>query len=106
MDHFIYILQSEGGQYYTGYTTNIDRRLKEHQTGSGGKFTRSFGAKKILYSETFASKSEALKRETQIKNWTRSKKEALISGNKIQLKQLSMSRQSPKYKFKPKSKNL
>ena len=47
--HFVYILQCNDGRYYTGYTTDLKRRLKEHQNGSGGKFTRSFGAKKILY---------------------------------------------------------
>ena len=77
--HFVYILQSRDGRYYTGYTTDLDRRLKEHQTGSGGKFTRSFGAKKILYHEVFADKSSALKREAQIKRWPRIKKEALMS---------------------------
>lgn len=75
--HFVYILQSRDGRYYTGYTTNLARRLKEHQSGSGAKFTRSFGAKKILYHEVFMDKSSALKREAQIKSWSRKQKEAL-----------------------------
>lgn len=102
MGHFVYILQSEDGRYYTGYTTDLNRRLKEHQNGSGGKFTKSFGAEKILYYESFPDKSSALKREAQIKNWTRPKKEALISGDKSKLKEFSISRQSPRYQFKPK----
>lgn len=79
--HYIYILQSNDGRYYTGYTTDLERRLKEHQSGLGSKFTRSFGATNILYHETFSSKSSALKREYQIKKWSRVKKEALIKGD-------------------------
>jgi len=79
MNHFVYILQSADGRYYTGYTTDLDRRLKEHQAGSGGNFTRSFGVKKLLYHEEFSDKSCALKREVQLKGWSRKKKEALIS---------------------------
>lgn len=78
MQYFVYILKSRDGRFYTGYTTDLDRRFKEHQSGSGSKFTQSFGAKKILYHEIFSSKSKALKREAQIKNWTRAEKEALI----------------------------
>ena len=78
MKHFVYILQSADGRYYTGYTTDLERRLKEHQSGSGGKFTRSFGAKKILYHESHPTKSSALKREAQIKGWSRQEKAALI----------------------------
>ncbi|MBI4374201.1 MAG: GIY-YIG nuclease family protein [Deltaproteobacteria bacterium] len=76
--HFVYILQCADGRYYTGYTTDLEQRLKKHQLGSGAKFTRAFGAKKILYHETFPDKSSALKREAQLKSWPRAKKEALI----------------------------
>lgn len=77
-NHFIYILQSRDGRYYTGYTTDLARRLKQHQSGTGAKFTRAFGAKKILYHESFADKSSALKREAEIKSWSRQEKESLI----------------------------
>ncbi|OGQ21816.1 MAG: endonuclease [Deltaproteobacteria bacterium RIFCSPLOWO2_02_FULL_44_10] len=78
--HFIYILQSKDGRYYTGYTTDLERRFKQHQSGVGGKFTRSFGATKILYQESFSEKSLALKREAEIKHFSRIKKEALVKG--------------------------
>jgi acyl-CoA reductase-like NAD-dependent aldehyde dehydrogenase len=78
---YVYIIQSADGRFYTGYTTDLDRRLKEHQAGSGGKFTRSFGAKKILYHESHSTKSKALKREIQIKQLSRAEKEELINGN-------------------------
>lgn len=77
-NHFIYILKSRDGRYYTGYTTDLDRRLKQHQAGSGAKFTRAFGAQKILYHESFQDKSSALKREAEIKSWSRQEKESLI----------------------------
>ncbi len=78
--YFVYILQSCDGRYYTGYTTDLKRRLKEHQSGRGGKFTRAFGAKEILYHESFLDKSSALKREAEIKGWTKKKKLDLIQG--------------------------
>ena len=77
--HFIYILQSGDGRLYTGYTTDIERRLAQHQAGLGAKFTRAFGANKILYQESFPNKSLALKREALIKSWPRKKKLALIT---------------------------
>ena len=80
MRYFVYILKSNDGRFYTGYTTDLERRFKEHQSGLGGKFTRSFGAEAVLYHEAYESKSEALKREAQIKGWSRSRKEALIAG--------------------------
>lgn len=82
MPHFIYILHSARGHYYTGYTTDLKRRLTEHQSGKGAKFTRAFGAKDILYFEEFSDKSKALKREYEIKQLTRSEKTRLIKNFK------------------------
>jgi len=77
--HFVYILQSADGRYYTGYTTNLKKRMELHKTGKGSKFVRGFGFRKLLYHETYSSKSEAMKREALIKSWSRIKKQALIS---------------------------
>lgn len=76
--HFVYILQAQNQHFYTGYTTDLTRRLKQHQNKKGAKYTRAFGACEILYHEKFADKSSALKREAQIKKLTRKQKEALI----------------------------
>ena len=76
--HFVYILQCQNGSYYTGYTTDLKRRFQEHKSGVGGKFTRAFGVKKIVYHETFSDKSSSLKREAEIKKWPRVKKELLF----------------------------
>ena len=79
--HFIYILEAKDGKYYTGYTTDIERRIQEHKEGKGkgAKFTRAFGVKKLLYSEECSTKSKALKREAEIKSWTREEKEKFLS---------------------------
>ena len=78
-DYFVYILQSRDGKYYVGYTTDLDRRMKEHRTGKGSKFVRGFGFKKLLYHEKYRSRSKAMKREAEIKGWSRIQKKALIS---------------------------
>lgn len=76
--HFVYIIESSDGRLYTGYTTDLKRRLKEHQTGAGAKFTRAFGASEMLYHEEFETRSQALKREAAIKKLTRKEKLGLI----------------------------
>lgn len=77
---YVYILKCRNGSLYTGITDNLERRFKDHASGKGGRFTRSFGAEKILYSEKCPDKSSALKREAQIKGLTRKEKLVLIKG--------------------------
>jgi putative endonuclease len=79
--HFVYILQSSDGKYYTGYTTDLKRRMDEHQSGKGAKFTRGFGFKKLLYHEEYPTRSEAMKREAELKRLSRDEKDSLIKGN-------------------------
>ena len=74
----VYILECKNKSLYTGITTDLKRRFEEHTSGQGGHFTKAFGAEKILYSEKCANRSSALKREAQIKSWTRLKKMDLI----------------------------
>lgn len=71
---FVYILECEDGSLYTGYTNNLDRRFLEHRNKKGGHYTSSHVVLKMVYSESFSIKSEALKREIQIKGWSRKKK--------------------------------
>ena len=77
---YVYILECQNHDLYTGITDNLERRLQEHKSGKGGKFTRAFRVNQLIYSEPCGSKNEALKREAQIKNWTRKKKLALVNG--------------------------
>lgn len=71
---FIYILLCQDGTLYTGYTDNVERRFLAHQNGKGAKYTISHKPVKIIHTEEFVTKSEALKREHQIKSWTRKEK--------------------------------
>ncbi len=76
--YFLYILECADGSLYTGITTNIERRLREHKEGTGANYTRAFGVRKILYTETHTNRSSASKREAEIKRWTRGRKLRLI----------------------------
>jgi putative endonuclease len=71
---FVYILLCEDNSLYTGSTNNLEKRFADHQKGKGGKYTRSHPPLKIVYQEELASKSAALKREIEIKSWSRLKK--------------------------------
>jgi len=81
-DHFIYILECADGTYYTGYTTDLDRRLNAHNKGKGAKYTRTRRPVRRLYEEVFSTKQEAMQREYAIKQLTRLQKERLIKGVK------------------------
>ena len=72
--YFVYVLECGDGTLYTGVTTDVARRLSEHQSGTGAHYTRARGARRILYTEAQPSRSAALKREAEIKSWTRAKK--------------------------------
>jgi putative endonuclease len=85
---FVYILKCKNGDLYTGITDNLQRRFEEHRSGKGGYFTKSFVAEEILFSEEHPDKPSALKREAQIKGWTRKKKLALIKGDIALLEKL------------------
>ena len=76
--YFVYILESLDGKYYTGYTNDLKQRMEKHKSGKGAKFTKGFGFKKLLYHEKFSTKSEAMKREAQIKKLTRTEKTELM----------------------------
>ncbi|MBP3853757.1 MAG: GIY-YIG nuclease family protein [Erysipelotrichaceae bacterium] len=78
MEQFVYILQCNDGTYYTGWTTDLDRRIQMHNKGQGAKYTKSRRPVKLVYRESCPTKSEALKREYQIKQLSRKEKETLI----------------------------
>ena len=79
--YFVYILLCANGSFYTGSTNDIGKRFKDHLAGKGARYTKSHKPEKIVYQEKFASKSDALKREAEIKRWPKAKKEALINSN-------------------------
>ncbi|MEC9489643.1 MAG: GIY-YIG nuclease family protein [Halanaerobiales bacterium] len=76
--HYIYVVECSDGSLYTGYTTDIERRLEEHNAGVGAKYTRGRIPVKLRHQESFKSRSLAQKREYEIKQLPRRKKEELI----------------------------
>lgn len=81
--YFVYLIECSDGTLYTGMTTNVERRFKEHASGRGGHYTSSKEVLKVVYTEEYPNRSSALKREAQIKRWKREKKLELINkGNK------------------------
>ena len=78
---FVYICKSPANHYYVGISTDPNKRLAMHNQGYGSRMARDQGKFELVYtSDSFASKSEARKREIQLKSWSRLKKEKLISG--------------------------
>lgn len=76
--YYLYILKCEDDTLYTGITTDVERRFKEHSLGKGAAYTRAKKAKEILYTEKCKDRSTAQKREAEIKKLTREQKLALI----------------------------
>lgn len=76
--NYTYILECSDGTLYTGWTNCIEKRLKEHNSGRGAKFTRARVPVKLRYLEISQTKSDAMKREAAIKKLNRAQKEKLI----------------------------
>jgi len=79
MKHYTYILKCSDDTLYTGYTTDLDRRLKEHNKGIAAKYTRGRLPVQLVYYESFNNKSDALKREYAIKQLSREEKLKIIN---------------------------
>ena len=78
MPYYVYIIQCKGGSFYTGYTKDLNSRMKLHINGKGARYTRMHTPKKLAHVEKFASISEAMKREKRIKRLTHSQKLELV----------------------------
>ena len=78
MSWFVYILRCADGTLYTGSTTDVERRLSAHNSGSGAKYTRARRPCTLAYCEEAADRRAALRREAAIKKLTRTEKLALI----------------------------
>ena len=80
MDYFVYILECKDGSFYTGFTSNLNKRLFEHNnTSLGAKSIKNKLPAKLVHKERFIDMVEALKREKEIKGWSRKKKIRSIS---------------------------
>jgi putative endonuclease len=85
MTWFVYILECKGGTLYTGITSDLERRFREH-LGGKARYTSYNPPKRIVYSEVVKTKSQALKREAEIKKYKREKKLVLITSGKVSSK--------------------
>ena len=77
--HYIYIVKCKDGSLYTGYAKDVTQRVAKHNNGQGAKYTKIRRPVQLVYQEMFDTKSEALKREYEIKTYTRQQKLELIS---------------------------
>lgn len=79
---FVYILLCNDNSFYTGYSSNVNARFNDHINGKGGRYTRLHKPVSVIYKEELANQQLALKREKQIKGWSREKKIKIL---KLQL---------------------
>lgn len=80
-DHHVYVLECADGSLYTGYTTDLERRVAEHDAGDGAKYTRCRTPVELVHSESFDTRSAAMSREHEIKGLSRAEKERLVFGD-------------------------
>lgn len=84
MNYFVYLLRCRDNSLYCGITTDLDRRVEEHNSGTkSAKYTRSRRPLHLVYFETVASHKKALKREFEIKKLSKEKKENLIQATGV-----------------------
>ncbi|MBE0519910.1 GIY-YIG nuclease family protein [Candidatus Bathyarchaeota archaeon] len=79
MPYYVYILLCKDGSYYTGHAKNVKHRLEQHKKGQGARYTRMHKPAKTVYVEEFNSRSDAMKREREIKSFSHSKKQRLVN---------------------------
>ncbi len=80
-NNYTYILRCSDGSLYTGWTNNLEKRVKSHNLGIGAKYTKPRRPVELVYYETYPSKVDAMKRESEIKKLSKQKKEELIKVN-------------------------
>ncbi|MFM1943155.1 MAG: hypothetical protein RI897_2137 [Verrucomicrobiota bacterium] len=91
----VYILQLQNNRLYVGSTSNLNRRLAEHRSGSGSHATSKSPPSNLIYSETFPDHHSALLRERQLKRWSHAKRLALAEGRLNDLKHLAQPPRNP-----------
>ncbi len=81
--HYTYIVECRDKTLYTGWTTDLEKRIRTHNEGKGAKYTKSRAPVRLVYYEQYETKQEALKREYAIKQLSRKEKLALIHKNDV-----------------------
>ncbi len=79
--NYVYIVECSDGTFYTGWTNNLEKRVKMHSQGKGAKYTKGRRPVRLIYHEEFKEKIDAMKREYEIKQLTRKEKELLVNRN-------------------------
>ncbi|HAE44883.1 MAG TPA: hypothetical protein DCS54_02355 [Oribacterium sp.] len=75
---FTYMLRCADGSLYTGWTNDLKKRVKTHKTGKGGRYTHSHLPVELAYYETFETRTEAMRREVELKQLSKAEKEDLV----------------------------
>ena len=78
MNYYFYILRCYDNSLYCGMTTNLENRIKEHNGTKGAKYLRTKKPFQLIYSEEYPDIKSAMRRELQVKKWTKAKKEAVV----------------------------
>jgi putative endonuclease len=81
--YFCYIIECSDGSYYTGWTTDPARRVREHAAGRGARYTRAHPPKRLVFLEPQPDRATAMRRERALKTMSRARKHALIAGAAI-----------------------
>ena len=80
--NYTYIVKCSDGSLYTGWTNNLEKRIKDHNAGRGAKNTKTRRPVELVYKEEFPTKQEAMKREWEIKRLSRKEKLSMIENSK------------------------
>ena len=95
MTFWTYMLHCNAGRFYVGHTDDLERRVAQHESGALPGFTRDYLPVRLVWSEAFPSRDEALAAERRIKGWSRPKKLALIRGDWDEIKRLAKGKDRP-----------
>ncbi|MFB6142285.1 MAG: GIY-YIG nuclease family protein [Halorientalis sp.] len=79
-EHHVYVIRCADDTLYTGYTTDVGRRVAEHDAGEGARYTRGRTPVELVHVESFDTRSAAMAREAEIKGYARARKERLVGG--------------------------
>jgi tRNA/rRNA methyltransferase len=94
MRFYVYILRCVDRSYYIGHTDDLERRIAQHEAGEVPGYTQNRRPVRLVFSDEFPTRIEALEAERKLKGWSRAKKEALIMGNWDRVRLLAKNRQS------------
>ena len=92
MSFWVYMLQCADRSYYVGHTDELEKRVLQHERGESGGYTSTRRPVRVVFTQAFASREEALAADLQIKGWSRKKKEALVQSDWAEMSQLAQRR--------------